>query len=77
MNSTNLYNAKPTEMLQITYIPNIGMLEGLGLRYGTKLKIQNKYVFGGPVLLRVEEAFSIALGKDIATQIGVEEVVYS
>ena len=74
---TNLYSASGNSIFQVTSVPDIGLLESLGLRSGTKVKVQNRYIFGGPVLLRVEDAYSVALGKDIATQIGVEEVIAS
>jgi Fe2+ transport system protein FeoA len=71
---TNLYEAKRNRILQVASIPNIGLLQNLGLRNGTKITVQNRYSLGGPVLLRVEDAYSIAIGKDIATQIAVQEV---
>ena len=58
----------------MTSIPDIRLLKNLGLRAGTRVKIQNRYALGGPVLLRVEGAYSIALGKDIAEQISVQEI---
>jgi len=74
---TNLYAAGKEGMFQITSVPNIGLLENMGLRSGTKIAIQNRYALGGPVLLRVEDAYSVALGKDIAVQIGVKQVAAS
>ena len=71
---TNLYEARKKCLFKVTSVPKISLLESLGLRNGTQLKVQTKYGLGGPVLLRVEGAFSVALGKDIATQIGVEEI---
>jgi len=70
----SLYEAKKKGMFQVTSVPDIGLLEHLGLRVGTQIAVQNRYALGGPVLLRVEGAYSIALGKDIAKQIGVCEV---
>lgn len=72
--ATGLYEAKKTGTFQVVSVPNIGLLENLGLRVGTWVTIQNRYAFGGPVLLRVKDAFVIALGKDIAKQITVKEV---
>jgi len=71
--STNLYSANTKNNLLVTSVPNIGLLENMGVRSGTRITIQNRYSFGGPVLLRVENAYSVALGKDIAVQIGVTE----
>ncbi|MCL2574047.1 MAG: ferrous iron transport protein A [Defluviitaleaceae bacterium] len=70
----NLYDAKKEKVLQVTFVPSISLLENLGLRNGTKVVVQSRYGFGGPVLCRVENAFAVAIGKDIATQIAVKEV---
>ena len=71
----NLYEAKKTGSFQVEAIPNIQLLENLGLRVGSPIKVQNRYALGGPVLLRIEDAYSVAVGKDIARQIVVREVV--
>ena len=70
---TNLYQTKQHGSYQVTAVPNIALLKNLGLRVGTNVTVQNRYGMGGPVLLRVEKAFSVALGKDVAKQINVEE----
>ena len=69
----SLYEADRQGKFQVASIPNIPMLENMGLRPGTQITIQNRYALGGPVLLRVEEAYDLALGKDIARQIAVKE----
>lgn len=70
----NLYDAKKTGVFQVASIPSVGLLQNLGLRVGTNIAVQNRYAWGGPVVLRVEGSFALALGKDIATQITVKEV---
>lgn len=75
--TTNLYEAKKGDSFRIVSVSNIAMLESLGLRSGTQIAVQNRYAFGGPVLLRVEDTYCVALGKDIATQILVREVCES
>jgi len=70
----NLYKAKKRSNLQVASVPRIPLLESMGIRIGTQLTLQNRYALGGPVLLRVEDSYSIALGKDIAQQIAVKEV---
>ena len=70
---TNLYEAKRGKPFTVASVPNISLLTGLGLRVGTKIAVQNRFSLGGPVILRVEDAFSIAVGKDVATQIAVGE----
>lgn len=73
----NLYEARKNAAFQVTSVPKIGLLESMGLRVGTHVIVQSRYALGGPVLLRVEDAFAIAIGKDIATQIAVKEVTAS
>ena len=72
--SVNLYEAKKDTCFSIATVPNIGLLNSLGLRVGTRVYIKNRYPLGGPLLLYVEDAFSVAIGKDIATQIAVKKV---
>ena len=72
---TNLYEAKGNRIFRVDSVPNIGLLKNLGLRVGTQVTVQSRYSFGGPVLLRVENTFAVAIGKDIATQIAVKEVI--
>jgi len=73
---SNLYEAKNKgKTFQVTSVPNIGLLKNMGLRTGVNITVQNRYALGGPVLLRVEGAYSVALGKDIAKQISIKEVI--
>lgn len=71
----NLYDAKEKGDFQIVSVPEIGLLKNLGVHAGTNIAVQNRYALGGPVLLRVEGAFTVALGKDVARQITVREAV--
>ncbi|MCL2212345.1 MAG: ferrous iron transport protein A [Oscillospiraceae bacterium] len=70
----NLYKTNKNSIFRIVSVPRIELLESLGLRVGTLVEVQNRYALGGPVLLRVEERYSVAVGKDIAAQIAVTEV---
>lgn len=72
--TTNLYSAKKGHLFKIVSVANIALLESLGVRLGAQVAVQNRYTFGGPVLLRIEDSYSVAIGKDIATQILVQEV---
>ncbi|MCL2238762.1 MAG: ferrous iron transport protein A [Defluviitaleaceae bacterium] len=67
--TVSLYKAQKSVPLQVASVPDVGLLQNLGLRVGTKVAVQHRYAFGGPVLLDIENSFSVALGKDIATQI--------
>jgi hypothetical protein len=72
----NLYEAGKNGVFTVVSVPNIGLLENLGVREGSSVAMQNRYAFGGPVVLRVENAYSVALGKDIAVQISVKEAIF-
>jgi len=69
---TNLYEATRGISCEVASVPKVGLLESLGVRTGTTITVQNRYAMGGPVLLRVNNTFSVAIGKDIATQIAVK-----
>ena len=70
----SLYEARKQGVFQVASVPQIQLLENMGLRTGTQITVQNRYKLGGPVLLLVENSYNIALGKDIAQQITVKEV---
>ena len=70
----NLYEAGKKGLFQVVSVPNIAMLTNVGIRKGVNISIQNKYRLGGPILLKVENSFEVAIGKDIATQIAVKGV---
>ena len=74
MGTLNLYKANVDGKFMLVTVPDIALLNSLGLRSGTKITIQNRYKLGGPVLLRVEDTYSVAIGKDVAKQILVTEV---
>ena len=69
----NLYEAKISEPFFVVSAPEITLLENLGIRQGMQVSILNRYAFGGPVLLCVDNSYNVALGKDIATLIFVVE----
>lgn len=73
--SFNLYEAKKNGDFQVVSVPDIGLLKSIGLRTGTEITVKTRYALGGPVLLRVKDAYSLALGRDIAKQIIVKEAV--
>ncbi len=69
----SLYHVKKNQSYKITAVPDIALLDSLGMHTDTIITLQNRYALGGPVLLRVDTC-TVALGKDIAQQIMVEEV---
>jgi len=70
----NLYEARKKGTFHVKNVPDVGLLKSLGLRVGSKVTVQNRYLFGGPVLLRIDGNYTIAIGKDIAQKIAVGEV---
>ena len=75
--TTNLYETRKKCVFRVASVPDIGLLESLGVREGTQVTVQSRYAFGGPVLLRVEDTYSVALGKDVARRIAVRELAES
>lgn len=75
LSAINLYKSAKKQPLKVISTPKNNLLENMGLRVGSEVKIENRYAFGGPVLLRVEDSFVVAIGKDIATQIAVRRIV--
>ena len=71
---TTLYKVKKLHRYRVVSVPEIAQLNGIGIRVGLNIYIQNHFFLGGPVLLRVDDAYTVALGKGIANQIFVEEL---
>jgi len=69
----NLYEARKNKAFKIVSVPNNELLKNLGIHQNREVIIQNRYAFGGPILLRVQNAYSVAIGKDIAKQISIKE----
>ena len=67
-----LYEVKDRNNYRVVSLPALQLLENIGLRVGTIVVVLNRYAFGGPLVLRVADAYTIALGKDLALQIVVE-----
>ncbi len=73
---SSLYSAEKTKEYQILEMPNIPLLHTLGLFQGAIVKKITTYSFGGPVLLMVDSR-EVAVGKNFATKIMVEQAVHS
>lgn len=67
-----LYSAPVDSHYIVTEVPNIKILDSLGIFPGTVLHKKQRYKFGGPVLIDLSTR-EIALGKDIAASIKVKE----
>lgn len=68
-----LYNLDKKDKCTIVSLPNVGLLESLGIRKGLNVSIKNKQPLGGPVVLQTGTR-SIAIGREIASKIVVEVI---
>ncbi|NLN14404.1 MAG: ferrous iron transport protein A [Tissierellia bacterium] len=68
-----IYSLNKDTSCRIVSIPNVSLLESLGIRKGIKVKLKNKQPLGGPVVVQMGTR-NIAIGRDIANQIMVEVI---
>jgi len=52
-------------------VPDVQLLANLGIGVGTQVAVHNRYALGGPVLLRVDGVYYVAIGKEFAKRIEV------
>lgn len=69
-----LANGRKSSTYCIESLPNSHLLKVLGFRKGTKLLIQSKQPFKGPIVVKVGNR-SVAIDYDIANEILIREVV--
>lgn len=70
----SLYRAEVGKNYTISTIPNNQLLSSIGIFEGAKVRTENRYRIGGPVSVCLSSTRKIAIGKDIAEKIYVEEV---
>jgi len=63
----SLYDMSKNSCCRVVNIPNNTLLDSLGISKDAMIIVQNKYAFGGPVLLKVDTAL-VAIGKDIPSR---------
>ncbi len=68
-----LYQLKSRQKCIIEKIPQVSLLQSLGLREGLALLVMARQPFGGPVVVQFGKR-SIAIAKELAEQIEVKEV---
>ncbi len=68
----NLYEANNNKYL-VTELPEIDLLNSLGVFEGAVINKVSTYKMGGPVLILIDSR-EVAIGKDTAILIKVEEV---
>lgn len=72
MNS--IYEVKNNKVYVIQDVPDIKLLNSLGIRKNVRVLKKHSYRLGGPVVIKVDTS-EIALGKDIAEKILVREAM--
>lgn len=68
-----LYNSENNQVYQVIDVPNVALLNSLGVFTGAKIAKKDTYKMGGPVLIAIGSR-EVAIGKDLAVQIQVEVV---
>ncbi|KNF07848.1 FeoA family protein [Gottschalkia purinilytica] len=69
-----LYNIEKSKFCVIEKTPEIGLLSSIGVREGVKLSVVTKQPLGGPIVVQIGKR-NIAIAKDIAEQIKIQEVM--
>ncbi len=69
----NLYEVEKDKNYKILNCPEVSVLNSLGVFNGSNVFKKETYKMGGPVLVLVDLR-EVAIGKDIAVEIEVEEV---
>lgn len=67
-----LYNCTNDETYQVIAVPDMALLNNLGVFVGAKILKKTTYKMGGPVLVLINSR-EVAIGKDLATKIQVEK----
>lgn len=70
----SLYTVPDNRDYTISSVPDVKILNSLGIFPGSTVRKKKKYGLGGPVLINLATR-ELALGKDIATAILVEEAM--
>ncbi|NLM03680.1 MAG: ferrous iron transport protein A [Clostridiales bacterium] len=68
-----LYNLGKNKKCKIEKIPSNHLLKSLGVREGLTVSIMSKQPLGGPVIIQMGKR-SLAIAKDVAEKIHIEEV---
>lgn len=69
----SLTKCKKSGQYKVVSLPDIYLLKVLGIRKGTNFTIQSKQPLGGPIVVKIGSR-SIAIAKNVANEIVVEEV---
>ncbi|MBU5485818.1 ferrous iron transport protein A [Clostridium sp. MSJ-11] len=69
----NLYDLKVSSNCEIGNIPEIPLLNSIGVRKGIRVEVVSKQPFSGPIVIKIAKR-NIAIAKEIANKIKVKEV---
>ncbi len=69
----DLYTAEINKTYLVNTMPEIDLLNSLGVFEGAEIFKKSTYKMGGPVLILIDNR-EVAIGKDTALLINVEEV---
>lgn len=67
-----LYELGKRKRFRLGNIPTHGLLNSIGVREGKRASVVTRQPLGGPIVIEIDRR-SIAIAKDIACQIEVEE----
>ena len=70
----NLYTVPDNRDYTVSSVPDVKILNSLGIFPGAVVRKKKRYGLGGPVLINLATR-ELALGKDVATAILVEEAM--
>lgn len=68
-----LYKLKPRRQCVIERMPQVKLLNSMGVREGMPVSIMSIQPLGGPIVIRIGNR-NVAIAKDLAEQIFVKEV---
>lgn len=71
-NGNSLYTVPDDCCYKVSEVPDVSLLDSLGIFPGTVVCKKKRFRFGGPVLVKLATR-EIALGKDVADAILVEK----
>ena len=70
----SLYTMKKNSRCIIESLPQVPLLDSLGLRMGSTIEVQSRQPMGGPVVVRLGNR-SVAVAREYAEQMIVREVL--
>ncbi len=70
----SLYKVKKNCRCIIESLPQVPLMDSLGLRLGCAIQVQNRQPMGGPVVVKLGNR-SVAVAREYAEQMTVREVL--